>query len=898
MPRMESAPQGVNTTPIRFVLDALPQCAGYLTAVRDAAGRITGFCVEHINPPGCRNIGRPLAEQIGRRLNDLMPGHRDPELFPACCGVVDTGRPISLEHVRFTNTFDEHLQTRTYTLQVGRLGDGLVITWVESSAASALAASEERLRLASQAAGFGTYDYDVARGESIWSGELRNIVGFAAAGPVPASLAASLVHPADRAAFNQRVAERLDPAGSGHNAIEFRVLRPDGTVRWVRDVGRTYFEGTGPESRPSRVVGTIQDITDRRQAEEDAHAARARADRMVDTLRASEARFRSLADGLPQAVWEGDEAGRCAYANAALAAYAGFQGDHAGFDWFELVHPDDRSEVRARWLAAVESGGATRLEVDARFRRHDGLFRWFRITGGPVPDVGHAPRWVLAGSDIHEISELISAVRESEDRLWTAKEAAQLGIHEFNPLTGRILWDERVRAIWGVGPAEVITYELFMNAIHPDDRARTQGAVDRALDPQRGGIYAADYRVTSRRDGQTRWVFATGRVTFDGERPVRLVGTVQDITDRVAAADELARHREKLELLVEERTAELEDTLRRLSLAERMAALGTLSAGLGHDMGNILLPLRVSLGELQRSDLPATAAAHLDVVARSADYLKTIASGLRLLALNPEQESAVSPATRLDAWWTETEGVFRAAIPRHIALAASGLDQPPAIAIPAHALTQIAYNLVQNAGDALKERAAGTIRVEARRATDWVELCFRDNGPGMSAEVLARCLEPFFTTKARGRGTGLGLAIVYRLAARYRATLSVESAPGQGACFTLSIPVHVETAAAPTPARLTIADARTRAIFRSVLSATGAQVADDGSPPFDGPGIWVVDQSVPTADVADFISAHARRAVVSIGPDRVLGTRVVAIAQPKPALIRSALDNALRVARA
>ena len=222
---------------------------------------------------------------------------------------------------------------------------------------------------------------------------------------------------------------------------------------------------------------------------------------MVDTLRASEARFRSLADGLPQAVWEGDEAGRCAYANAALAAYAGFQGDHAGFDWFELVHPDDRSEVRARWLAAVESGGATRLEVDARFRRHDGLFRWFRITGGPVPDVGHAPRWVLAGSDIHEISELISAVRESEDRLWTAKEAAQLGIHEFNPLTGRILWDERVRAIWGVGPAEVITYELFTPTTGPGPRAPSTAPSTRSAAGSTRPTTASPAGATGRRAG-------------------------------------------------------------------------------------------------------------------------------------------------------------------------------------------------------------------------------------------------------------------------------------------------------------------------------------------------------------------------------------------------------------
>lgn len=117
-----------------------------------------------------------------------------------------------------------------------------------------------------------------------------------------------------------------------------------------------------------------------------------------------------------------------------------------------------------------------------------------------------------------------------EERLRIAKLAAGLGIHEYRPPTGEILWDERVRELWGIGPDEPVTYELFMSGLHPDDRGPTQAAVNAALDPAGGSVYRAQYRVISRADGVTRWIDATGHVTFEDGRAVRLVGTVIDIT--------------------------------------------------------------------------------------------------------------------------------------------------------------------------------------------------------------------------------------------------------------------------------------------------------------------------------------------------------------------------------
>ena len=162
-----------------------------------------------------------------------------------------------------------------------------------------------------------------------------------------------------------------------------------------------------------------------------------------------------------------------------------------------------------------------RTYLSQKFLLHDPL-------GAPYALCGIA-------TDLTERKHAEAALHEKEERLRLAKSAAGLGIHDYDVTSGKIQWDERVRELWGADPNEVITYETFLSGVHPDDRATVQTMVDNALDSNGSGQYAAEYRVVNRRDGVIRWVTATGRVTFQEGRAVRLVGTVQDITERKEA---------------------------------------------------------------------------------------------------------------------------------------------------------------------------------------------------------------------------------------------------------------------------------------------------------------------------------------------------------------------------
>jgi len=140
------------------------------------------------------------------------------------------------------------------------------------------------------------------------------------------------------------------------------------------------------------------------------------------------------------------------------------------------------------------------------------------------------------------------------DRLAIATEAASHGIYDHDIVSGRIDWDDRVRAIWGLGSDAPVDYETFLSGIHSGDRAATQNAVDKALDPAGNGRYYAEYRVIGRKDGVERWVAATGRTFFDQGRAVRLLGTVQDISERKRAEEELV-NRLRFEMLLTEISA-------------------------------------------------------------------------------------------------------------------------------------------------------------------------------------------------------------------------------------------------------------------------------------------------------------------------------------------------------
>lgn len=379
-----------------------------------------------------------------------------------------------------------------------------------------------------------------------------------------------------------------------------------------------------------------------------------------------------------------------------------------------------------------------------------------------------------------------------------------------------------------------------------------------------------------RRDGVLVPVeLCVSRADVPGEAAPLFVGIVRDITLRKRTEQELARHRADLEKLVEARTAELHRSIQQANVTERMAAIGTLAAGLGHDMNNVLLPVRAHLNAALAAAAPARdrrVRRCVRQVRKSVDYLQQLADGLHFLAADPERDNGGGPreGTNLAKWWSQTGALLCKPVPAHVRVVASlsraapgraASARLPEVAIAPHRLTQAVLNLVVNAGQAIPppnppSRRQGLVRIfatVARKARarngrdpsgpDMVRLCVQDTGTGMTDEVKRQAFDMFFTTKSRRLGTGLGLPLVARVVKNAGGSVRIESAVGRGTTVILELPAVQGRAKGPPElaartAVVSVGDPRAASLVRQMLEAAGVHVAI-GSDATDA-DIWVV----------------------------------------------------------
>lgn len=581
-------------------------------------------------------------------------------------------------------------------------------------------------------------------------------------------------------------------------------------------------------------IGMCQDVEEREQAQE--------------ALRLNEIRYRAIVESQSEMVCRFGADGTIVFANGAYARVRGVRPEAlVGTNLWDFIHGQDRTQVAAQLAQITPDKPEVRIEnrVDT-----DQGTRWTLWTnrGLEFDRRGFPVELQSTGIDITERKLMENALRESEERFRVMANAAPVKIW-ISGTDRQFTWFNK-RWLDFVGrPMEHELGEGWTQNVHPDDLGSVREALDRAFVHRR--MFSLEYRLR-RRDGEYRWLIDQGVPTYDARGEFAgFIGSALDINARQLAEQDRERHNLELEALVEQRTRELQETFDRLRMSERLVMMGTLSAGLGHDMGNLLLPMRIRLDSLAAHVTSEQAREDLEAIGTASEYLRRLASGLRLLAIDPGRP-ATTPATNLRAWWDEAEGVLRSVLPQGVSMEFDLPAGVPDVAISKAGLTQIIFNLVQNAGDATRDRASGTVRITARAAEVRVVLSVIDDGPGMTPEVRARCMEPFYTTKKRGISTGLGLALVYSLMREAGGGVELESQVGVGTTFRLSLPVnpaaHTHPPTAGKRAAVKIRDPRMRSFVLGELKAMGVASVDDAG---QGTGelLLVVDDPARLADV-------------------------------------------------
>jgi anti-sigma regulatory factor (Ser/Thr protein kinase) len=333
---------------------------------------------------------------------------------------------------------------------------------------------------------------------------------------------------------------------------------------------------------------------------------------------------------------------------------------------------------------------------------------------------------------------------------------------------------------------------------------------------------------------------------------------------------------------VSTRTGQNRDVAR--GRADRKKALDMMAAGLGHDLGNLILPISAQLDIIQArggSDVQESVAS----LRQTAEYLRALTHGLRLATLDAEDRAASDPHTELGPWWSTVAALFKTLMVHGVRLEHDIPATLPPVHVEPHRLTQAVLNLLSNAVCAIGTSAQrggriGTVRVSAAEgAPGRVHLSVADNGPGMTAEVRRRCMEPRFTTKG-GRGMGLGLALVSRVATEAGGSIELDSETGRGTIVVMSFPIAQPVAppdADGVVAGVLIRDARVRALVKILLASAKFRVAADTQDRADAfaggpePSAWVVDDGHLAAEpVRRFLQREAP------GPVVVVGSRAVA----------------------
>jgi PAS domain S-box-containing protein len=255
---------------------------------------------------------------------------------------------------------------------------------------------EERLHLATEAAGIGIFDVDLLTGAIDWDPRLRELWGVGPDVTVTDDVFAGGVHPEDCPAMREAIARTLAPGGDGLYRAEYRLAPRDGTApRWIAAAGRAHFEG----GRAVRFVGTVQDVSTRKAAEA--------------AVIESEERFRALANTVPALIFITAPGRGNVYSNERYQAYTGLGREGLlGDGWRRAIHPGDLGRVAEAWEQSDATGQDYAVEV--RVRRHDGVFRWHLTRGIPVHDAaGRIVQWVGTGTDVEEIVEAREALAAS-----------------------------------------------------------------------------------------------------------------------------------------------------------------------------------------------------------------------------------------------------------------------------------------------------------------------------------------------------------------------------------------------------------------------------------------------------------------------------------------------------
>ncbi len=472
-------------------------------------------------------IGRIHGDDLGK-VRKAMAASTDPRSgdgrYDMDYRVVQPDGSVRWLSVRALYHFEGEGDARRAVLGIGT---SLDVT-ERKLAEEAVRESREDLNRAQAVARTGSWRLDVRENKLVWSDETYRIFNIPIGTVLTYEYFLAAVHPEDREYVDRKWQSAI--RGEAYD-IEHRILAGE-TVKWVREKAELEF---GDDKVLNGGFGTVQDITERRRIEEE--------------LRRQHEWLRVTLTSIGDAVIATDVHGRITFLNPVAVALTEWpEKDALGRDVqsiFRIINEKTRRPAEDIVSRVLAEGCVINLANNTAVITRGGTEIPIEDSAAPIRDnAGNVTGVVLVFHDVTEKRRARQALRESEDRLRVAIKSAELGTWDFDPVTGALNWSDKCKSIFGLDPRTDVDYDRFLERLHPDDRQRTHGVVQQALDPAGDGRFETEYR-SLWPDGTERWVLAGGKAFFgevDGQRrAVRFIGTVMDITERKEAEQGLQR---------------------------------------------------------------------------------------------------------------------------------------------------------------------------------------------------------------------------------------------------------------------------------------------------------------------------------------------------------------------
>ncbi|MFP5354508.1 MAG: PAS domain S-box protein [Gemmatimonadota bacterium] len=502
---------------------------------------------------------------------------------------------------------------------------------------------------------------------------------------------------------------------------------------------------------------------------------------MIARLRESESRFRQLFAVSPIAMPVHDAVSRrIVAANAAALAQYGWSEDELLRMTVGDLEPPEGStdEIRAlrAHFAMTDPDGVT------LHWRKDGARLLVEVRSHDL-EIGGRRAIVTQALDVTDRVRAFGVLRASEERHRLVARATKEALWEWHSRTGELEWNDAFSDLFRFAPGEATqSPDWLLSRIHPDDRLAATAVLSEAIRSRREECVRR-FRF-KRGDGSEALVDDRIVIAYDVDGPVRVIGSLTDITAQQKQEEQLA-------------------------LAQRLEAIGRLAGGVAHDFNNVLTAIH-GFATFALDEQPSASQSREDLgeilqaIDRAATLTRHLLAFSRRQVLQPQLVDVNEHLRRL-------HNMLGRVLGEDVELQTFLAPRLPLVLVDPGQFEQVILNLVVNARDAMPDGGLLTIETssivsEPDHATpselsegEYVVIAVTDTGTGMEAHTLERIFEPFFSTKDRDKGTGLGLATSYGIIEQSGGHISVYSELGRGSTFRILLPraVDDEVIAAP-----------------------------------------------------------------------------------------------------